>query len=207
MTFPEDLKEAGLLYEKSGYYFVALPERFGKRTNSVLQTHGYLHNFPAASLTSKFNIHINHYKSETLSIDIDDYEQVKKILSKRDIDIEKYLDQTMAAQGRENHYKLFYKKPYKELTLNRCSIKTDSQESILTFKGANLPEPATYMTLNNYFDMLPPSKNPESGNLTRFITDFRIKDDLPTMPDDLFELWVNFKDYEDELCSQVLADK
>jgi|688.fasta_scaffold04297_18 hypothetical protein len=211
MNFPDDVREAGLLFEEYGYKINAMPVRFGKFTNHVFSYDGYLKNFPATNLNNDCSIILNHYLSGTASIDVDDYRIIKILLHDVGIDIDDLIENTMAWRGGDNHCKLIYKK-HDNISLNRTSLKIKKDnESILTFKGYQLPVPVDHGNLNNYFDHLPPSwyiPNPKIKYDRRyqFITRLFKYEELPVIPDSIIEIWSNFSRYEQRFIDLAIRE-
>lgn len=211
MKFTEDVREAGLLFEEYGYKINALPIKFGKFTNHVFSYDGYLKNFPACDLNDKCSIILNHYLSNTASIDVDDYKLVKTLFQDINIDLDDLTHSTMSWYGGDNHCKLIFKK-HTDMSLDRTSLHPwIDRESILTFKGYKLPVPVNHENLNNYFDHLPPSwyiPNPKTQYTRRyeFITRLYRYDELPVIPDSIVDLWSNFDRYKERLTDLAIRN-
>ena len=191
LEFTQDIREAAIEYNEMGYHICAWPRRFGKYVEKTLIPKWYTYSFPGASVTDQMNIGINHYLSGTCSIDIDNLELSRKVFSSIGIDLDKLAYQTMCWQGRENTYKILYdgknlSLPYQWLRVN------DDTSTVFELRGLKFD---TEIVEEGYMDLLPPSIHPLTKRPYKFLTKLVHKAELPTLPDEIIEVWSNWQHY------------
>lgn len=195
LDFTQDIKEAGLLFEDYGYLINAAPISFGKHIQAASsKTKAHLQNYSAKNLLPNMNIALNHYLSNTVALDIDNYTLFEPICKYLGLNLQNLIYNTMAWQGRENKFKLIYNTH--GLTLDLCTLISKDKQVIFELKGAKLPGPVTPTNIYSYFDHAPPSIHATTKQNYKWITKLFYKKDLPELPNKLLDVWQNWEYYK-----------
>lgn len=182
LTLPVD-------YVRHGWILVPIPSGQKGPTSSGWNTRERCVSTPerAAQLTA--NVGLAHAYSGTCSIDIDDLERAAAYLQKHDIDLDVLLnapDAVRISSGRANRAKLLYR-----LATPLTSKKIiEDKQNIIDFRCATRSGTSVQ-------DVLPPSIHPETCLPYTWEYGDEIFGDwrsLPTIPDDLLNLWQSLLD-------------
>lgn len=136
-----------------------------------------------AHLPPKFNIGLLHAFSNTMALDIDDWEQANRLLKEAGIDLSALYhanDAVTIESGRDGHGKLLYEMPFPGFTLPTKKI-TLGGRTILELRCGTTGGTSVQ-------DVLPPSQHPDTGQAYRWGGSGRW-DRLPGIPGDLLAFW------------------
>ena len=202
LEFTTDIKEAGLIFEEYGYYINAMPKAYGKRIQDICGTDVYLTNFSAKLLNDKLNFKINHFLSNTISLDIDNITLGTKLFKEFNMDLIELMHSTTSWSARTNSCKIIFRRP-NGFKANFTTFKTVTNNIVIELKGAPMYMPVTKENLGNYFDLAPPSIHVVVSQPYKFISKLIPQKQLPIVPDSIIDFWLNFSNYETKLKQKI----
>lgn len=167
------------VYQQQGFTLVplrhnskqpSLPRRWAERSNCI----------PWASPADPNGSYgLAHAYSNTVAIDVDNYEATRQWFTENGLDLSRYFDLgVQIVSGVANHGKLIYRLPTNEPALPSWTV-THNRKHCFQFRCGT--RRGTTMQ-----DVLPPAIHPDTGKPYQWKGDF---EHLPTIPQELFTLW------------------
>ena len=184
-------------YADAGYMLAAWNRRFGKGPRD--KDWG-LRAFPPDQITDEHNIGLNHALSRTCVLDIDDFALTQTVLEEFGLDLEELAASTMSYRGNPERIKLVFKAPDPMLGVKKLQIlSADSGAAHVAFelRGAKVGGQAQ--------DVLPPRIHPGTNKPYKFETRLMPRDELPTLPEPLLDIWACWDEWEPTL-RELLGD-